>query len=107
MPTISQTAASIVPTTRQYADKRYHLYQVIEHRVEKGKPNKITAKNLISDIIYIEQVEWIITSLQDGITIKRPDFEGETIQYSEEKVKSNTNMLTPKTTENNIPVFGY
>lgn len=108
MSSIAQLPVITVPTTKIYNRKMFHLFQLLSHRVHADpEPIEIKATNLISDKIYMKQVNWVITSLKDGLTLQRPNFEGETVYYTEDQVIENIDKFTPKTTPDQTPIFSY
>jgi len=96
-----------IQTCKQIDGKRLHLHQIVTHRVpNEDAPTEINSENLISDEIFLDQVEWIITSLKGEITLTRPGFNKESVIYTEDYLRNNINKFTPQT-ENSIPVYGY
>lgn len=77
-----------VTTTRGYAKGNLHLYQAVRHRPSPGEDLKT----------------WVVTSLDDGVTLKSPDFQ-EKIEYGQTSIPETP--LYPQEARTGVPVFGY
>jgi|AntRauTorcE11898_2_1112593.scaffolds.fasta_scaffold00306_11 hypothetical protein len=73
-----------VATSKEYYSQRFHLFQLV---VWEKTPTETT--------------NYIVTNLNDGLTLSTTDFEFET-EYD-----GDGEDLTPQTTNLGTPVFGY
>jgi len=80
-----------IRTERQIGDKKFRLFQLVKASDPIGSHN-------------IPETYWIVTDLEDGVTLSTTDFE---FRSEHEPTKNGVSTLKPQTTETGIPMFGY
>lgn len=98
-----------VKTQETYGENVYHLHQVVVHSPQANE-EPIHVENIGREFIqniYGREIDWVVTSLDEGLVLTEYGFSGTVIHYTEEQINNSSLEFKPLRGRNGFPIFGY